>query len=62
MAKKSHQKDLLKELRRGVRLNTPAPKRETPKNVYSRKDKHKRRYKDTSFPFSCSPVYGAACF
>lgn len=35
-------KKLLKRIRAGVRLDTPPPKRETPKNVYTRKTKHKR--------------------
>lgn len=34
-------KEMLKQLRVGVRLNTKAPKVEIPKNVYSRKQKHK---------------------
>jgi len=28
----------------GIRLNTPAPKIITPKNVYKRKSKHKKIY------------------
>ena len=43
-----------KELKRGVRLNIKKPpKVETPKNVYTRKDKHKKGYDDkNSCPFS----------
>lgn len=35
------QKEILKNLRIGIRLNTKAPKIEIPKNVYNRKLKHK---------------------
>jgi hypothetical protein len=43
-------KELLKLIRTGIRLNTKAPKTETPKTVYSRKAKFKRRFSDdTSF-------------
>lgn len=42
--------DLLRLIRSGVRLKTKPPKRETPKNVYRRRDKHRRRFdKDPSF-------------
>jgi len=34
-------KERLKQIRQGIRLNTKAPKIETPKSVYSRKFKHK---------------------
>ena len=34
-------KEILKNLRVGIRLNTKAPKVEIPKNVYRRKQKHK---------------------
>ena len=37
-------KDKLKEIRVGIRLNTKAPKVEIPKSVYSRKQKHKEIY------------------
>lgn len=47
--KKSDTKDLLRQIRSGIRLATPPPKRETPKNVYSRKSKHKRRFETPSF-------------
>lgn len=37
-------------MRSGVRLKTPPPKTETPKTVYTRKTKHKRRFRnDSSF-------------
>jgi hypothetical protein len=44
-------KDLLKQIKAGLRLTTKPPKTETPKNVYTRKVKHKKgRYTDdTSF-------------
>lgn len=43
-------KELVKLIRTGVRLDTKAPKTETPKTVYSRKAKHRRRFSDdTSF-------------
>ncbi|MDA3901793.1 MAG: hypothetical protein PF637_14880 [Spirochaetes bacterium] len=50
MKEKITQKELLKMMRSGVRLKTPPPKTETPKNVYTRKTKHKRRFRnDSSF-------------
>ena len=46
----TRKKELLKLIRTGVRLDTKPPKTETPKTVYSRKAKHKRRFSDdTSF-------------
>ena len=43
-------KELVKLIRTGVRLDTRAPKAETPKTVYSRKAKYKGRFSDdTSF-------------
>ena len=46
-------KELVKLIRTGVRLDTKAPKAETPKTVYSRKAKHRRRISDdTSFFYS----------
>jgi len=46
-------KNKLKELRVGVRLNIKKPpKIETPKNIYSRKAKHKKGLDDEKFrPF-----------
>ena len=43
-------KKLLKRISAGVRLDTPPPKRETPRTVYTRKTKHKRP-RDGSFVF-----------
>ena len=45
----------LKDLKVGVRLNIKKPpKVETPKNVYNRKDKHKKGLEDEKFrPFLC---------
>jgi hypothetical protein len=37
-------KDKLKQIRTGLRLNTKAPKVEIPKSVYQRKNKHKEIY------------------
>jgi len=48
MAQKT-KKDLIKSIRIGVRLNTKAPKKETPKTVYNRKDKHKGRLDTSSY-------------
>jgi len=49
--KKRDTKDLLRQIRTGVRLTTPPPKREVPKTTYSRKDKHKRRFETSSYFF-----------
>jgi len=38
-----NKKEILKNLRAGIRLITKAPKVETPKNVYNRKVKHKEK-------------------
>lgn len=54
--KKRDTKDLLHQIRTGVRLATPPPKREVPKNVYNRKDKHKRRPEASSYHFWVSFV------
>ncbi len=48
MKKRKEQRDLLKNIRKGIRLKTKAPRVETPASVYSRKDKHKRRIADDS--------------
>lgn len=42
--KRKQKKEQLKRIRAGVRLSTPAPKIITPKNVYTRKKKHKEKY------------------
>ncbi len=48
--KKDTKKETLKRIRIGMRLVTKPPKRETPKNAYTRKTKHKRSLdKDSSF-------------
>ncbi len=48
--KKNDQKELLKRIHSGMRLVTKPPKRETPKNAYTRKTKHKRSlHTDSSF-------------
>ncbi len=44
--KKNAKKKLLKQIRCGLRLDTKAPKVETPKTVYNRKAKHKKKYYD----------------
>jgi len=49
MKKHDSDKKLLKSIRSGIRLKTKAPKRETPKTVYNRKDKHKRRFDTSSY-------------
>jgi len=43
----------IKELKTGVRLNIrKPPKREVPKNIYTRKKKHKKGYEnEKSWPF-----------
>jgi len=48
-------KKKLKDLRVGIRLNIKKPpKIETPKNIYSRKAKHKKGLNDEKFrPFLC---------
>jgi len=50
MKKSLEKRELSIKVRSGLRLNTPPPKQETPKNIYSRKNKHKRRF-DTSSSF-----------
>jgi len=37
-----NQKELLKSIRTGIRLNTPAPRIEKDKSKYHRKRKHKK--------------------
>ncbi|MBN2435324.1 MAG: hypothetical protein JXK07_08675 [Spirochaetes bacterium] len=50
MKQKVTKKEMLAMMRSVVRLKTPPPKTETPKNVYTRKTKHKRRFRnDSSF-------------
>ena len=49
MNKNTREHDLIRLIRSGKRLKTKPPKRETPKTVYSRKSKHKRRMDDSSF-------------
>ena len=51
MKKDGNNKELLKELRSGMRLKTKAPKRETPKTVYNRKRKHKGRFDTSPYHF-----------
>lgn len=48
MSKKNSNKKLLKQIRTGIRLKTKAPKVETPKSVYSRNIKHRRRLDEAS--------------
>ena len=40
--KKKRLKEIAKELRKGKRLDTPAPKVIVPKNVYKRRSKHRK--------------------
>ncbi len=42
-------KDILKEVRVGVRLKTKPPKAERPAKAYNRKTKHKGRTEDLPF-------------
>ncbi len=56
-----------KELRTGVRLNIrKPPKAEVPKNIYKRKEKHKKGYEnEKSWPFlyfSASPRQSSYCY
>jgi hypothetical protein len=51
MKKNDGRKEILKMIHSGLRLNTPAPKRETPKKAYTRKSKHKRRFDTSSYFF-----------
>jgi len=45
--------EILKHIRKGMRLKGKPPKVETPKSVYSRKNKHRRRSnEDPSFFFA----------
>ncbi len=60
MKNNSKEKELLRQIHSGMRLKTKAPKRETPKTVYTRKEKHKRRFDASSydirvfsFPYCC---------
>lgn len=46
--KKRKPESLIKQLKKGLRLKTKAPKVETPQNVYRRRSKH-RRDDDPSF-------------
>ena len=48
-------KELVKLIRTGVRLDTKPPKTETPKTVYSRKAKHKKRFSNDA-SFFCLPA------
>jgi len=49
MSSKKTARDVLQAVRRGVRLKTKPPKIETPKSVYCRKIKHRRRPEDLLF-------------
>jgi hypothetical protein len=49
MASKKTVRDVLLTIRRGIRLKTKPPKTETPKSVYNRKIKHRRRPEDLLF-------------
>ena len=54
-------KKQLKELRVGVRLNIKKPpKIETPKNVYSRKCKHKKGQDYTNSDLFFMPIFSSA--
>jgi len=57
-------KEVLRHIRKGMRLKGKPPKVETPKSVYTRKEKHKRRVNDepsffigVQLFFDC-PIYG----
>lgn len=39
-------KEIVKHIRKGMRLKGKPPKVETPKSVYTRKEKHRRRSND----------------
>ncbi len=62
MKKKKKEKELLRQIHSGMRLVTKAPKRETPKTVYNRKQKHKGRVNTSSYDFLRKPFYSAAFF
>mgnify|MGYP001547770006 CR=1 FL=1 len=49
--KKKKKESILKKIKKGLRLKTKAPKVETPKTVYNRKAKHKRRLNEGSSSF-----------
>ncbi len=50
MKKTDTRNEQLKRVRSGIRLKTKPPRVETPKSVYTRKTKHKRRHdNDSSF-------------
>lgn len=51
------EKELLRMLRAQRRVKQKAPKVETPKTVYSRKAKHKRRYSDDASSFFVMTVH-----
>ncbi len=57
-----------KEIKQGVRLNIKKPpKVETPKNVYTRKEKHKKGYDDKNscpflFPLPATSFFPGSCF
>ncbi len=51
MKKDRDTRELLAMIRTGMRLKTKPPKRETPKSVYNRREKHRRRWNDTSSSF-----------
>ena len=54
MKKDRDTRELLAMIRTGMRLKTKPPKRETPKSVYNRREKHRRRWNDTSSFFRYS--------
>jgi|GEM_PF-1908990 len=51
MKKNPKEKELLRQIHSGMRLKTKAPKRETPKTVYNRKQKHKGRHNASLYHF-----------
>ncbi len=57
MKNKNSQREKLSQIRSGVRLKTKPPKRETPATVYSRKEKHKRRFNTSSYSFADMNIY-----
>lgn len=56
MKKDRDTRELLAMVRAGLRLKTKPPKRETPKSVYNRREKHRRRWNDTSSSLFIQPL------
>lgn len=57
MKKDRDTRELLAMVRAGLRLKTKPPKKETPKSVYNRREKHRRRWNDTSSSLFNQPLF-----